>query len=160
MKLPYYEVVVKSHEWLSVAFFRDLTNCYIKQSGGCVYTEETDIKRELIEWSFFIKRNLYAIETHVFSTKNVLNMQKEAVEAAYNCISVMALQYSVHKLKSGSIEEAEDALIFAEMMNLCITEDDRYIKLQQAITDRNYYEGLEQLFETKSETPPRVSFQF
>lgn len=160
VKLPYYEVVVKSHEWLSVAFYRDAGNCYIKESAGCIYVGEVDIKRELIEWSFFIKRNLYAIETHVFSTKNVLNVQKEAIDAAYNCLSIMALQYAVYEFGKGLIEEAEDALVFAEMMNLDITEDERYLKLQQAISAQEYNEELERLFEAGSETPPRESFQF
>ena len=160
IKLPYYEVVAKCHEWLSVAFYRNCINCYMKESAGCVYVEEPDIKNELIEWSFFIKRNFYALETQVFSTKDVLKVQKETVDAAYNCLAIMALQYAVHKLKKRLIEEAEDALVFAEMMNLNIGEDERYEKLKMAISEREYHNGLEKLFEMQSETPPWISFQF
>ena len=160
VKLPYYEVVVKSHDWLSAAYHRNEANGYMKETGGCIYTEAQDMKKELIEWSFFIKRNFYAIETQVFSTKNSLNVQKEAVYSAYNCLSIMALQYAVQILKKGAIEEAEDILIFAEMMNLDIENDSRFLQLRQAVLAGNYEETLETLFVVKSEIPPRVSFQF
>lgn len=160
IKLPYYEVAVKCHDWLAVAFRRNNANLYMKECGGCICEEEPDVKKELIEWAFFIKRNFYAIETQVFSTKNVLDVQKEAVEAAYNCLAVMALQYAVQKAKKGLFKEAEDALVFAEMMDLNINEDSRYLQLQQTVSRGDYDEKLDALFEVKSEMPPRVSFQF
>ena len=46
------------------------------------------------------------------------------------------------------------------MMDLDIDEDNRYLQLHQAILDERYDETLEELFEAKSETPPRVCFQF
>ena len=45
----------------------------------------------------------------------------------------MALQYAVQILKKGAIEEAEDILIFAEMMNLDIENDSRFLQLRQAV---------------------------
>ena len=72
----------------------------------------------------------------------------------------MALQYAVQILKKGAIEEAEDILIFAEMMNLDIENDSRFLQLRQAVLAGNYEETLETLFVVKSEIPPRVSFQF
>lgn len=159
-KLPYYEVVVKCHEWLAAAYWRNSFVLYMKECGGCIYKEELDVKRELIEWAFFIKRNLYAIETQVFSTKSVLDVEKEVVETAYNCLAAMALRYAVQMAKEGLFQEAEDALVFAEMMDLDIDEDNRYLQLHQAILDERYDETLEELFEAKSETPPRVCFQF
>lgn len=160
IKLPYYEVAAKCHDWLAMVYRRKSSNLYMKECGGCIYEKELDIKKELIEWAFFTKRNFYAIETQVFSTKSVLDVEEDAVGSAYNCLAVMALQFALQKLKKGLFKEAEDALVFAEMMDLNINEDRRYIQLQQAVSEEGYDEELDALFEVKSEKPPRVSFQF
>ena len=160
VKLPYYEVMEKNHDWLSVAFYRTRMNVYIKESAGCICEEAIDYKEKLIEWAFFIKRNLYAVETQVFSTINATDLQNEEIETAYNCLAMMALQYALKSLKKELVEEAEDALIFAEMMKTGIVSEECYIKLRKAVSLKKYEEKLELLLESKSNEPPRVCEQF
>lgn len=159
-KLPYYEVIAKDHNWLAASFYRENDNAYLRKTAGCVCEEAIDAKQELIEWAFFIKRILYAVETQVFSTRDAVDMDKEEIAAAYNCLAVMALQYALKGLKRGVLEEAEDALTFAEMMKVDIVEHKSYKKLQEVVLLRKCEEGLDTLFIEESVMPPRICKQF
>lgn len=162
IKLPYYEVIAKDHDWLAASFYnyRVRNNVYVRKTAGCICEEMVDTKQRLIEWAFFIKRVLYAVETQVFSTTDAADLEKEEVEAAYRCLAMMALQYSVKDLKRGLFEAAEDALIFAEMMKADIVGHEGYKRLQEAILVRKYEEELEKLFIEESVMPPRICKQF
>lgn len=160
VKLPYYEVTEKHHDWLAASFYREKTNVYLKKKAGCVCEDTIDYKQELIEWAFFIKRTLYAVETQVFSTRDAADMEKEEIEAAYNCLAVMALQYTLKSLKKGLFEDAEDTLIFAEMMKADIVDSDLYKILQKAVSSRTYEESIDRLLIDESAIPPRICEQF
>lgn len=167
-KLPYYEVREKHHDWLALSFYwlpfslhySEYDNVYLKKTVGCVCKETNDFKQELMEWAFFIKRTLYPVETQVVSTKDAADINKEEIAAAYNCLAVMALQYALRVLKKGLFEDAEDALIFAEMMKADIVEDHSFKKLQEAVFLRKYEESLDTLLIEESIKPPRICEQF
>lgn len=160
VKLPYYEVTEKHHDWLAVSFHREDMNVYLKKTAGCICEEIIDYKQDLIEWAFFIKRTLYAVETQVFSTKDAADMEKDEIAAAYHCLAVMALQYTLKNLKKGLFEDAEDALIFAEMMKADIVKDDYYQRLREATSLRRYEETMDLLLKEECAIPPRICEQF
>lgn len=160
VKLPYYEVTEKHHDWLAASFHRENVNAYLKKTAGCVCEDTIDYKQELIEWAFFIKRTLYAVETQVFSTRDAADMEKEEIAAAYNCLAVMALQYALKGLKEELYDKAEDALIFAEMMKADIVKEDSYKRLREATSLRRYEDNMDILLKEESAIPPRICEQF
>lgn len=162
VKLPYYAVVAEHKEWFLQLFYLGSSRMYLKQPMGCIYKTETeDVITSLIRHTFFLKREFYAVETSVFSTMEAEDREMEEIKAGYHHIAIMALQFAVEKLKKQEYKQAEDCLIYAEMICFDIVEEELYMMIKKAVDEKWTTVGdLEALLLQESVVPPRESFVF
>ena len=158
-KLPYYEVVAKQNKLFQIDFHKRCI--YLNEVHGCIPGRKQDLKKELIQWTFFVKRQFYAKETQVFSTDTAKDITDDEIDLIYGSLASLALYFAKQKVEENSYEEANDFLAFAEMMKLDIALDDRYAALKDVIAGRGKLtEKQELLFTIETVIPPRECKRF
>ncbi len=166
MKLPYYSVIADYYdEWFSLLINRNEIIIYIHHPlGCCIKRNKDDVVHDLIKRAFLIKRNLYAIETGVFSSSAASDIETGEVSDAYSNLSTMALHFAVDKVRKNEMKEAEDCLLFAEMMNKEIVNNELYVLINKYVTvdelGKNDVEILEEAIKEESVDPPREACCF
>lgn len=169
MKLPYFSVLAEQcSEWFSLILNQENSIIYRKDAYGCVCGQESfDVMDLLIKKAFYIKRNFYAIETGVFSSKHAADIQNVEVISAYRCLALTALKYAAAKIRQQSWKDAEDCLLFAEMIDLDIVDEEEYKFAAECIASQGGHaealgqaEQLEQMLMQDSTEPPAGSFEF
>lgn len=162
MKLPYFSIAADQNEWFTQLFYPKAYRMYVKEPLGCIAVRQTeDVVDDLVRKTFFLKRNFYAVETSVFSSFNAADVEKEELAAGYRLLAITALQSAVEKLECGDFKQAEDCLIYAEMMDLDITGELLYQEIKRVLDEGSGdVSRLREMLVQESLEPPRESFVF
>lgn len=162
MKLPYFAIAVEQDEWFTQLFYPKIYRMYIREPIGCIAVKETeDVVDVLVKKTFFLKRSFYPVETNVFSCFSAADMEAEELAAGYRLLAVTALQFAVEKLEKRDFKQAEDCIIYAEMMDLSITDEPAYQEIKKALGENvSDVSRLREMLAQESLEPPRESFVF
>ncbi|SDB60264.1 glycosyltransferase family A protein [Butyrivibrio sp. INlla16] len=161
MKLPYFQVIADYYsEWFSLIVNREREITYFRNSMGCVYKKGvTDAASDLVKRTFLIKRNMYALETGVFSSEEASDVELAERDDAYHNLSNRALQLALYKLGNGEYKEVEDCLIYAEMIDPKVVCGDIYADISDMFKKKNRnktkIEELAMALMVPSIAPPR-----